>query len=494
MQALRGGLHGRYNIATVVALLAAIPAAAQAPPAPPLLAPARYRFTADTLYYQGLNSYHMYAVRGADTLGRPVNALSVERHRWRDRPAALEVEIDKLDLDTRRAHTTDTFALRADGRVLTINGKADTGNPRGRYDAFPRLAPSGAGLDVGTTWADTFSTRGRVPAGAFVFTIERRWRAVRALDTLGAGGGRGALELAATGTVHYRDAYWTDSAAGRAWWIDVRGPITETAWFDPTHGRLLGRSWTMDLSGRAGLPDSAGRVDTLPAGLKSTDTYVLIEPARAAILARPLQGPDTLVTSRGGTTVVLHTGGQQADTVVASQARNDGLLGTARLELDGRSRPRRYEAVWTDSTPEIGRQVVERHGDTLVVSGQFTRRYPVPPTDWTIADHGLPELLVPVLLSLPADAQGRPIRILRPYLNLWEEGQVALRAVGNGGGDGYVGLVQMATDSVPTVYLIGPQGDLLLVFRRDLRDVETAPPATSTRYARLTRLIRQLQP
>lgn len=470
-------------VIALIAVAGALPAAGQGGGA----RSTRYRASPDTTYFQGLNVYRMYAVRGGDTLGAPVHALSVERHRWRGRGGGsgetLELEVDKLDLDVQRQHSVDTLVVRPDGRVLTINGQADTANPRGRYDALPRL-PRGFELRPGAAWTDTFYTAARVPAGDFVFKIDRRARVTRILDTLG----RPAAEVAVAGTVRYRDAYWTDSAAGRAWWIDVQGPMTETFWFDQAGGRLLGRSWSMDLTGRAGFPDSA-RVDTVPAGLRSTDVHQLIDTARARLLARPLPHRDTLITTRRGSRVLLHTSERGGDTVHAALARNDGLLGTARLELDRRARPRRYEAVWTDSTPEVGRQIVERWGDTLLLSGQFTRRYQVPDSAWTIADHGLPELLVPVLLSLPADSLGHRLRVFRPYLNVWDEGRAALRRLP----EGFLALVQMARDTVPTVYLIGPRGDLLLVFRRDLPDTETGPPAESARHTVLQRLVQSLQ-
>ncbi|HEV8264432.1 MAG TPA: hypothetical protein VGQ06_05730 [Gemmatimonadales bacterium] len=464
----------------LIAMTGAPPAAGQGAPA------TRYRASPDTTYFQGLNVYRMYAVRAGDTLGAPVHALSVERHRWRGRGGAeaLELEIDKLDLDVQRGHSVDTLVVRPDGRVLTINGRADTANPRGRYDALPRLPAGRVELRPGIAWTDTFSTAARVPAGDFIFKIARRARVTRIVDTLG----RPAVEVVVEGTVRYRDAYWTDSAAGRAWWIDVQGPMTETFWFDQARGRLLGRSWSMDLTGRAGFPDS-GRVDTVPAGLRSTDVHQLIDAVRARLLARPLPQRDTLITTRRGSRVLLHTSERGGDTVQAALARNDGLLGTARLELDRRARPRRYEAVWTDSTPEVGRQIVERWGDTLLLSGQFSRRYEVPDSAWTIADHGLPELLVPVLLSLPADSLGHRLRVFRPYLNVWDEGRAALRRLP----EGFLALVQMARDTVPTVYLIGPQGDLLLVFRRDLPDTETGPPTESARHTVLTRLVQSLQ-
>jgi hypothetical protein len=187
--------------------------------------------------------------------------------------------------------------------------------------------------------------------------------------------------------------------------------------------------------------------------------------------------------------VQLHTSERGGDTLRAALARGDGLLGTARLEVDRRGRPRRYEAVWTDSTPEVGRQVVERWGDSLLLSGQFIRRFRVPDSAWTVADHGFPELLVPVLLSLPPDSSGHALRVFRPYLNVWEDGRATLRRLG----DGHLALVQMGRDTVPTVYVIGPRGDLLLVFRRDLPGSETAPAAASPRRAELERLLAAVQ-
>jgi hypothetical protein len=250
-----------------ILLLLALAAAAA-----PAAAQARYLPQTDTLYYEALNPHRMYfVVPGGDTVGDPVRALNVERHVWRQSDGGLTAEVRQDAVDGGQPPSKDVLEVSPRGVVTAIRqGEQDY---RGRWDLVLRL-PADGDLRPGRMWHDTLSrTRGKN-----AFEVWRELRVERIADTLGS---RIAI-VRGTGTLHYRDSY--PSRAGKEWWIDVSGPTHETFLFDLTHGRMAGREWWMDLRGTAAFPNGDGGMDTLPAGLFSTDTTRMIsaEEARAA--------------------------------------------------------------------------------------------------------------------------------------------------------------------------------------------------------------------
>ena len=407
----------RRCVTAVLALACVAPiAGAQAPP--------RYRVSADTLRYTIRNPFRMYWVKGTDTTGTPQDARSVESHRWSGSPERPEVAIHQVSLDVGRRTSDDVYTIAPTGRVVQIDGRAPKSSER--IDLLLHLPA--APLVAGTRWTDTVRVTGTDPGGAQWYEVTRSYRVARLVDTLGA---RRVAEIEATGTVRTRFGFWVDSAAGRAAWIDVSGPVTERYHFDAAGGRMLSRSWDMDLRGRGVSP--AGP-DTIVAGLRSKSTFTLEDlPAVRFLLAR-LPGADTSVTINlaNGSPVLLHTTERTSGRISSSLVRNDGTVGVANVAArDGAITE--YHATWADSgralwTHDIavrpGGLVMKQPGrpDTLFTPPAGSR--------WAVADYAMEEFLVPVLLAIPRDSVARPFAILRPYARRWDSGTVVAQTRG----------------------------------------------------------------
>ena len=438
--------------------------------------PAGYRPSPDSSWIESLNIFKMYFVRGGDTLGNWVHALSIERHRWLGGGSTLELR--QLRLDAGRKVDSDTLTLSPSGRVLAINGKEPGATPRGQYDALPRLPDPPRALRPGDTWDDSIRIEGATASGIVVYAGARNYRVVRSLDTLGA---RDALEVSAEGALRYRDGYWADSAAGRSMWIDVSGLMTGRFLFDTARGRLLGNEWSMHLRGTAGLPNQSGGEDTVPAGLNSSNVERLVSAERAAALSRPLGTGDTLVSyARGGAEILVHVGSRHGDTLRVAMARNDGMMGTARAVINDNGAPIGYHALWTDSTGHRNHRVEVAQGKVIAGSA----RRDVPATPWAVADYAMDHLVVPMLRSMPADDEPRPITIYRPYPDKWDTGTARIRPIPGG----FLGIILMEGAEQPDVLVMSDQWRLVAVVSQGT-GTERVPREGSEARAIMERLL-----
>lgn len=432
-------------------------------------------------YYRSVNPFHMYWVRGKDTLGAPTRLVSVERQEWSRRGDELRVVVAQHTLDVTGRRTVDTLDLAATGHVKAINGAAD--RLRGRYDFVPRL-PSSRTLAPGVAWSDSVGSTTRGPAGDYAFIATRRYTVARLFDTLG----RRVAEIKAEGRLRYQDAYFTDSLAGLSIWLDVSGPMRERALFDQAKGELVLHSWDMHLRGRGGM---SGVADTLPAGLISANHYQLIPEASGTLVARPLPPGDTSITVQTGDregVIFLHTVQRTPDGLASGFIRNDGMVGTTVATFrDGR--PTRYEALWTDSSLTARRIMIERRSDSLVVRDSVTTRAAIPRANWAIADYGMSEHLVPLFRTLRPDTT-HALAIYRPYPGHWD----TLTAVATRLDDGFLVVTKEgANDSSLAVYIIVDDGDLLFAENAGPRGAQFLPRPGSLRRARLDRILEELQ-
>lgn len=438
-----------------------------------------YHPSTEPRFYRSVNPYHMYLVRGGDTLGEPVRSVAVERQLWTKGADGLHVIVDQQQLNVDRGHSADTFDLAPNGRVRAINGRAD--QLRGRYDLVPRFAGPASKLEVGASWRDSLGSAGPGPAGPYEFTIVREYRVVRQLDSLG----QRLVEITADGTVRYRDAYWVDSTAGTATWLDVAGPVSETVLFSPARGELVSQAWEMDLRGRGTTPSDDG-VDTLPAGLRSASVQQLVGPELGALLMRPLPGTDTTYTLAEQGVLFLHTTGRTATQVVSSLVRNDGLVGTVRLtHVDGR--PERFEAAWTDST--VRRTEILERGDSLEIRGDEPRRVALPAGAWSIADYAMGELVAPALLSLPRDGEPHDLAVYRPVAGKWDHYEATVREAANA----LIATIAGNAEAGESVYLMTVDGDVLFVENSGPTGARRIPRPDSPRFAELQALVQELQ-
>src|SRR5207244_7062782 len=239
----------------------------------------------DTVFILLVNPYRMYWVRGGDTLSQPMHTVSVEAQRWDRDGQHLVVGVRQLQLDVHRRTKVDTFNITSLGVVQKINGHRPGLDER--IDLLPRLP--GRALESGVIWADTLrSSESGGPRGDALYFVSRTYRVGRLFDSAGTR----LAEVSAAGLVRYRDSWWVDSLAGKSVSIDVTGPVTERFRSAFRAGRLLDRSWSMDLKGRGTLPGDRGGTDTTTAGLVSAETERVIVPDRAHRLTRALPGPD----------------------------------------------------------------------------------------------------------------------------------------------------------------------------------------------------------
>jgi len=401
--------RSRLPLAILLLCAAAVPAGARAQ--------GRYLPAADTLRYESYNPFRMYWLSGADTVGAPVEARSVESHVWRGGADRPEVVIRQQHLDFNRRVSTDTFTIAPRGHVMEINHRPPTGSQR--IDLLLRLPV--APLAAGVRWTDTVAAGGMEPPGELRYEVIRTYRVARMVDTLGSR----VAEVAAEGTVRFRLAFWADSAAGRAAWIDAAGPVREEYRFDVTRGRLLRRFWTMDLRGR-GVPPTG--TDTVAAGLRSDEEMRLADTPRQRFLLAPLPGADTSFTlSREGSVALLHTAERAPGRVRAGMARGDTAAGAVLATFAG-GRVTGYEATWAGSAPELRAQRIEVRGGALVLSrtGRPEARFTPPAGAWGVADPAMPEMLAPVLLALPRDGVERAFSAFRPDAERWETGKASV--------------------------------------------------------------------
>lgn len=443
--------------------------------AAPAGAQARYLPQPDTLYYEALNPYHMYVVRGGDTLGGPVRSLKVERQVWRASGAGLAVETRLDRPDAPEAPLRETLELNARGLVTAIPGNTD--GSAARWDFVLRLP--GGGLHPGAVWHDTLNTAGGAGPDD-VFQVWRELRVERIADTLGS---RVAV-VRSTGTVRFRQSF--DVREGSpGWWMDVSGPVDETFLFDLEHGRMPAREWSMDLRGVAGLPRPGGGVDTLPAGLVSSDTMRLITAGRARLMLRGLPPGDT--THSTGSMSFVHTVRRERGVVESGFVRPDGMVTTVRAAYRN-GRPTRYEMLATAGLKEpVHRTVVAENG-RLRVSGSRDTVMPLPVGPWAVADYAMHEHLAPVLAPLAAEVQVREaVAVYRPYPMRWDTVEVTVQPV-----SGNVLLATLRSGDVLEMMLMEKDGRLVYMERIEPTGVQRGPRAGTEQAKRVNALVAEV--
>lgn len=441
-----------------------------------------YRATADTAFILLVNPYRMYWVRGTDTLSEPQHAVSVEAQRWEKDERQLRVTVRQWQLDVNRRIKVDTFSVAPEGAVVKINGHAPGLNER--VDLLLRLPH--AVLAPGLAWADTLrSPQGSGPLGDGLYEVKRSYRVDQLVDS----NSTTFALVSASGLVHYRDSWWVDSAAGSFASIDVTGPVTERFLFAIRAGRLMERSWSMNLTGRGTLPADSGTVDTTVAGLVSAETQRIITSERAHLLTRALPGSDTTVSLNRGP-IFLHTVLRLPQVVESGMARNDGLVGTARARfVDGRVES--VDVLWTDTAATPRHVVISNFHDSLLVrdAGQRDTTVAIPAAWWGVADYAMGELLVPVFLAHAPDSVATAFAIYRPFARHWDVGTAMLRPLG----ENFVASYRLGTDTAATFFLITKDGDLLMGENSDPTGAQRMPPEGSPRRARLDAILQRLR-
>ncbi|HEX6908868.1 MAG TPA: hypothetical protein VF142_00655 [Longimicrobium sp.] len=463
------------RILALLGLLAAVPAASQA----------RYLPQADTLFYEDLNPYRMYFVRGADTLGPAVRAFSIGRQVWRADGQGLRVDAREADLQLHGGTRSTVFQVTPRGVVRTIDGQENVKD--GQFDLVLRL-PADGGLREGRVWHDTIDHVAPVPGGEYVYHAVRELRVERMADTLD---GRMAV-VRGTGRLRYRHVEPLDSTATAFWWMDVSGPVDETFLFDVERGRMAAREWRMDLRGTSAFPGADGRMDTLPAGLLSMDTVRLVTAERARLVGRGLPQGDTSVTAAAQGDILLHTVRRSGAEVESGLRLNDWTTLTVRARHAG-GRAVRYALLHTRPHEPPLERGVELADGVLRVTGDRDTALALPAGAWTVADYGLEEHLAPAIahLALQGGREGE-IHVLRPFTLQWDRARVSVVPVL----DAFAAVVRVEPEGlrdVVAVLVVSRDGDLLYAEGQPPNESTRRPPDGSARARRVDRLLEAIR-
>jgi hypothetical protein len=442
--------------------------------------PATYRPQADTQFMMVINPYHMYWVRGSDTLSQPALEAQVETEVWRQVQGQLEVFDRVADLNTARTVKYDTFTVSPRGVIQPLNGRVL--GFKDDNDLVPHLPDRP--LVPGTAWSDTVQTMSRGPAGDGVLALIRDFRVQRVFDSAGTQ----LAEVAATGTAHYRDSWWVDSAAGKLLSIDAIGPHKEGLIFAIREGRLVSRWWSMNLVGRGVIPGPAG-LDTVAAGLVSAQSESPISRERAHLLTRDLPGADTTFTFNRGV-VFVHTVQHDSAHVASGMARADGLVGTADARYQ-RGSVRSFAVTWTDTSATARRISLSASRDSLRLTdmGHADTVLVAPTPWWGVADYAMGELLIPTFLAHASDTAAAPFAIYRPYPRHWDTGTAKIRPLG----EYLLASYRLGSDTAATYFLISRSGELLMGENSDPTGAERMPAEGTPKRATLDAFLKSLQ-
>jgi hypothetical protein len=225
----------------------------------------QYRPSGDTLRFESTNTYQMFFVRGADTLGEPITTRTLELQHFASVNGALSVWVRLQSLEGNSFSREDTYTVTTSGRVLTEGGRSVDATPHARVDLLPRLPDPAVPFNVGARWVDTVGVAREEAYGATRYSVAREWRVTRMVDTMGTS----AALLVAQGTMRLRQGGWQDSIQGIVWWQEATGPVVDSAWFDTRNGALLADVTLMNLAGTGGGGPRTGGGAVMPSGLRS---------------------------------------------------------------------------------------------------------------------------------------------------------------------------------------------------------------------------------
>jgi hypothetical protein len=212
------------------------------------------------------------------------------------------------------------------------------------------------------------------------------------------------------------------------------------------------------------------------------DTVVAV---MGRIASRPMTPGDTFVTWSPNPGSMLHTTAIEPTRARTSLLRLDGMLGTAETRWRGTT-PESFESIWTrrggkgadgDSAVNVRGTVV--NGALDVTAGTVRRQYPLPTGEWTVADIGMEELMVPMLLAYPSSERGHDIVVFRPYHLRWDTLSVTVRV-----SDGLRTAETCEKSGTHELMAISKDNQLLWVWRFNTVS-ERRPLETSARFTEL---------
>ena len=148
---------------------------------------------------------------------------------------------------------------------------------------------------------------------------------------------------------------------------------------------------------------------------------------------------DTMVTWHNGP-ILWHTAAVFADSVKVGLVRRDSMVGVAEVHWK-RSAPTRFSSRWT----EPGKGAVERRGSVsrgrITITGSRDTVLRVPESAWGVADFGMDDQLLPLLVTMPPSVEPLRLIVFRPYTMGWDtlavtsarRGEILVISVRSGG-------------------------------------------------------------
>ena len=220
----------------------------------------------------------------------------------------------------------------------------------------------------------------------------------------------------------------------------------------------------------------AGQDSPLPPG-ETHDRLVALITKNAT---RPIAAGDTFVT--WSPTPNLYTTVSRSPGVVQSSlVRADGMVGTATGTW---TQGHQTSAIirWTQGDSVLLETMFAFDGSHLTAAGSLTFSAAPPMIPWVVADYGMEDQVVPLLLALRDSAQPLRIALFRPYAHRWDTTTVRVSQTEGG----YLATL-VGKDGEIWWYAIAQDGALLRITRSKHPDVERRPLEMSPRFAEYVR-------
>jgi hypothetical protein len=189
---------------------------------------------------------------------------------------------------------------------------------------------------------------------------------------------------------------------------------------------------------------------------------------------------DTSVTWNR-TPILYHIVHTTAHSLQSGFLRNDSLVGLAEATW-GADGVRSFHVTWTAANTEVLALQAVISGSHIYLSGSRTDTLQAPTLPWAIADFGMDEHLVPLLLGLTPSPDIQRVVVYRPFGGKWDSLDVVVAS----GAEGSTRVLQITPKD--TVRWVIAKGGVLLQLMTGGVPVERRPLEESAWYAAYRRL------
>lgn len=239
----------------------------------------RYGAAHDTLWFQSVNQYRMYFVRGADTLGDPVSTRTLERETFLGGADTLSVNVQLRGLGQFPFTNEQVYGVLSSGKVVAVGGHPVDSVAHARVDLFLHFPTPPRVATPGVAWRDSVSNAHIASYGPENYSVVRDLRVISVADS----GGVPVCLVVGAGVMRLRQGGWQDSTAGTRWWQEVQGPVVDSLWFDLLRGAVIQDVAVMRLIGSGGVVGPTGSTP-MSSGLLSSVRRTRVSPTAAANL------------------------------------------------------------------------------------------------------------------------------------------------------------------------------------------------------------------